>query len=358
MTFKAAGSLTSLSNSGAVNVPLPAGTVDGNYVVLVIGEIYGGTTEPTVPAGFGAPIWKYPQTAFRCGFYIYGKVASSEPANYSVNQGYNNTNGPGSAQVIVYESVPGGGPIVAQSTQSPADQFGVTSIAVPALTATAAGQDFLSFCVEYNGRSQALTAAGGGTVRAIRGSGALTFAFADQASSGAGSITGKSFTSSAAGDYVSGSILLAAQAGGSDATASGVTVTSAASLIPGAATGQVAGTAAGAILTAAASLIPGVASGVVNGTLNFQASGLEFGRRTGSGISTFALDNGASYRYTIHADGLTLGSALHTSSAITLDSAGKLPNYVGSAVAPGIDYRIVAIRQADGEAATFRITAS
>lgn len=151
---------------------------------------------------------------------------------------------------------------------------------------------------------------------------------------------------------------LTATAGGGDATATGVTVTAAASLIAGSASGTVAGTASGVTLSAAASLIAGSASGVVNGTLDFQAAGMEFGARTGLGISTFALDNGVSYRYTIHADGLTLGNPLHTSSAENLDSAGKLANYVGSVVAPGTTYRVVAIRQTDGEAAVFRVEAS
>lgn len=146
--------------------------------------------------------------------------------------------------------------------------------------------------------------------------------------------------------------------GGTSATANGATVTAAASILAGNASGQAGATAIGRTLTAAAALIAGAASGVINGTLNFQAAGLEFGRRTGLGTGTFALDAGASYRYTIHADALTLGAALHTSSAITLDTAGKLPNYVGSAVVPGTSYRIVAIRQADGEAAIFRMTAA
>lgn len=153
-------------------------------------------------------------------------------------------------------------------------------------------------------------------------------------------------------------ITTTSETGGTDGTATGVTITAAGSFIPGSASGQAGATASGVTITAAGSFIPGSASGVINGTLNFQAAGMEFGSRSGLGIDTFGLDAGESYRYTIHADGLTLGSALHTSSAVTLDSAGKLANYVGSAVAPGSTYRIVAIRQADGEAATFRMVAS
>ena len=149
-----------------------------------------------------------------------------------------------------------------------------------------------------------------------------------------------------------------AGAGGTSATANGTTVTSSASIVVGSASGQAGATAAGVTLSRPASLIPGGASGEVIGLLNFQAAGLEFGRRTGLAISTFALDAGASYRYTVHANTLTLGAAIFTSSAINLDAAGKLPNLSSALITPGTTYRIVAIRQADGEAAIFRMTAA
>lgn len=94
------------------------------------------------------------------------------------------------------------------------------------------------------------------------------------------------------------------------------------------------------------------------GTLNFQAAGMEFGRRSGLGIGTFGLDAGASYRYTVHANTLTLGAALYTSTAIALDGTGKLPSLSDAAFVAGTTYRVHAIRQADGEACTFRVTAS
>lgn len=136
------------------------------------------------------------------------------------------------------------------------------------------------------------------------------------------------------------------------ATASGATVSSTASLVAGSASASTSATATGKTLTAASSLLyPG-------GTLAFQAAGMEFGARTGLGISTFALEAGVSYRYSVHADGLTLGAALYTSAAITLDGAGKLPNLAAlSWITPGTLYRVHAIRQSDGEAATYRMRA-
>ena len=96
----------------------------------------------------------------------------------------------------------------------------------------------------------------------------------------------------------------------------------------------------------------------VTATLNFQATGMEFGARTGLGISTFALDVGSAYRYTVHADGLVLGAAIYTSGTVTTDSAGKLPNLVDASIVAGTAYRVHAIRQSDGASVTFRMTAT
>ena len=94
------------------------------------------------------------------------------------------------------------------------------------------------------------------------------------------------------------------------------------------------------------------------GVLTFQAAGMEFGRRTGLAISTFALDASSNYRYTVHADALVLGAAVYTSGVVTTDSSGKLPNLSNGALTTGATYRVVAVRQADGEAATFRMVAA
>ncbi|MBA4344401.1 MAG: hypothetical protein C0423_19855 [Methylibium sp.] len=101
-----------------------------------------------------------------------------------------------------------------------------------------------------------------------------------------------------------------------------------------------------------------IAVTAVTATLNFQASGMEFGARTGLGIATFALDVGSGYRYTVHADGLTLGAAIYTSGVVTTDSAGKLPNLVDASIMAGATYRVHAVRQSDGAAATFKMVAA
>lgn len=145
---------------------------------------------------------------------------------------------------------------------------------------------------------------------------------------------------------------------GTNGTASGVTFLVTASLIVGSAFSGTGASAPGVTYTPVASIVAGSAAGNAGGTLQFQAAGMEFGRRTGLGISTFALDTSQAYRYTVHADGLVLGAALITSSVINTDAAGKLPNLTSGSLFAGTTYRIVAVRQADGEAATFRMVAA
>lgn len=89
------------------------------------------------------------------------------------------------------------------------------------------------------------------------------------------------------------------------------------------------------------------------GTLTFQGAGLEFGARSGIGIDTFSLENGESYKYQVYGDGLTLGTPIYTSGAITLDSAGKLPNFTDGLITPATLYWIVAINQTTGERCVF-----
>jgi hypothetical protein len=150
--------------------------------------------------------------------------------------------------------------------------------------------------------------------------------------------------------------LIAGSVGAAD-DAAGAIVTAAATIIAGSANAGTNATANGVTLSAAASFLAGAASGNNNATLNFQAAGMELGSRTGAALSTFGLDASASYRYTVHADGLVLGAALITSSAVSTDSAGKLPNVSNAALFSGVTYRVVGIRQSDGEAFTTRMVA-
>ena len=142
------------------------------------------------------------------------------------------------------------------------------------------------------------------------------------------------------------------------ATAPGTTVTAAASLIAGSASSGVGATASGVTYSRAASLITGLAGGNGGGTLQFQASGMEFGRRTGLGISTFALDAAVNYRVDVFADALTLGSPILTTGVVATDGAGKLPNLTNALLFSGTTYAVAVTRQADKQRAIFQMVAA
>lgn len=217
MAFRSAGAVTNLNGTTNVSVPAPSGVVDGDTIVLVISSLYASeTTAPSVPAGFSLA-WSCPQGVFASGLYVYTKAASSEPASYSVNQGFNNGNGAGRAVALAYSGRDNTSLIVSTSTQSPAVQPGVTSVSLPPLTATDTGQDYFAFAWEYNGRSLTLSAGSGLTLRASASGGGNTVGIADLTSTSAGSISGKTLTSSTVADYKSGALLFAKASGGGNA---------------------------------------------------------------------------------------------------------------------------------------------
>lgn len=156
------------------------------------------------------------------------------------------------------------------------------------------------------------------------------------------------FFSSSGADGSRPKLLIDSTAGGSDGTASGVTLTAAASLIPGSASGVRNATASGATITATASFTAGSASGVVAGTLALSAAGNEFIARTGSAISTFAREVGVAYKVEVYADGLTMGSPIYTSGSLTTDSSGRLPNVSSALLTVGATVKVVPTRQSDG----------
>jgi hypothetical protein len=80
---------------------------------------------------------------------------------------------------------------------------------------------------------------------------------------------------------------------------------------------------------------------------------MEFGRRTGLAISTFALEASVNYRYTVHANALVLGAPIFTSGVVATDSGGKLPNASNAAFITGQTVWVCAVRQADGQRAIF-----
>jgi hypothetical protein len=88
----------------------------------------------------------------------------------------------------------------------------------------------------------------------------------------------------------------------------------------------------------------------VAGTLVFQTSAMRLISRTGLAVTTFGLDVAVGYRLDVFAYALTMGSPLLTTGTLTTDSNGQLPNVTNALLVPGSSYRVVPIRQSDGQA--------
>lgn len=91
---------------------------------------------------------------------------------------------------------------------------------------------------------------------------------------------------------------------------------------------------------------------------NLNASEHEFGRRTGLTLADFAVDASVNYRLFFFANGLDMSTLVHSSGVLTTNSIGRLARYENAVFTSGATYRIVAIRQTDGEACEWRMAAS
>lgn len=204
-TFRAVsaiGTIAGAGGGGAGSVNKPTGTVDGDYIFIVILNKANAFAANAAPSGFSLLLSKT-NTTYQAGFRIYGKVASSEPSSYSFTE----TSTANASQVFAISySNPGGTPINASVVGSLENS--VTTIAVPGLTTTATGK-LIGLLAEYQGRSIAITAAGSMTSRLAAANTDVSFMWADEDVATTGSITGRTGTGAPSGDYTSAAILLA-----------------------------------------------------------------------------------------------------------------------------------------------------
>lgn len=198
ISFVAAGAVTSFNGNTNVSVPSPTGVADGDLVLLIAVDYTGAiTANPIVPAEFTL-VWQFPVTnpAFTTGYWIYRKIANGEPANYTCNQGFVNGGGSGKIFSVAYRGVTSWPRVV---TGGPYAQ-GTTTPTAGAVTANAAGQLYLGFVEEYNGRNLTVSGTGVFTTRASSSTNGVSFCLADTITTGAGSVSG-TFSSSGFGDF-------------------------------------------------------------------------------------------------------------------------------------------------------------
>ena len=105
--FRAAGAVlqqTTTGGSDSGNVSLPAGTADGDFLLLIIRTLVGDSL-PVPPSGWTAIDSFETTSPYQTDLHIYRRTAASEPASYVVS---NSGNGAGSnqffAQILGWDS--------------------------------------------------------------------------------------------------------------------------------------------------------------------------------------------------------------------------------------------------------------
>jgi hypothetical protein len=194
------------NGNGSVSLPLPAGVVDGDYIIVVCGSRPSSGVGNAAPAGFTL-LHSVNNNIYGGGYRVYGKVAASEPADYTLTETANTA--VGMAFAVAYSSP--GSPPVNVSAQA----AGVSSAAppLPAVTNTAAGK-LVGVVIEYQGRTLTLTPAGALTARRNGTTADIAHLLADEDVAGTGtSLTGRGVTSSATGDFFAVSVFLSGESG-------------------------------------------------------------------------------------------------------------------------------------------------
>lgn len=203
-TFVGAGAFAVIPVGGSGNVPAPPGLADDDYVLLFMASGNSGTgSTVTVPAGFTL-LSEVNSSAFAGGHKIYGRFASSDPANYSVTAtvGSNLIN----AYALAYRGV---AVAVTDDLQVNNARPSATSHSFATVTATSAFSTLVGFAAEDQLRTQTLTAAGGMTLRKQENYQGFTSGVVDEYITGTGAVSGRTITSSDTGNYKTVSILLA-----------------------------------------------------------------------------------------------------------------------------------------------------
>jgi len=125
VTFVASASGSDTDNNGFFDVPLPAGTANGDLVVFVCGTPNTGGLMASVPSGWtGWPDASNLQAAgFTADLHVYYKVAASEPSTYSWGTPASASRGSGVNFTLRGIDVPAASPITGWSTTNGQDYW-------------------------------------------------------------------------------------------------------------------------------------------------------------------------------------------------------------------------------------------
>ncbi len=251
--------ITGTGGGGTGEIPVPAGVLAGDVLMLVVATLNGGSMAVGVPAAL-SPIKSVAANAFQSGCYLYGRVSTgSEPATYTVTQ---NGGGVARAQFIVIRGAASSFAAAINAAEASGAQGGVTTIAAPALTTTVASTLYLLFAFEWNQRTRTLSPGSGSglTMRVAYSIAGISMGVADAGVAAAGAVTGKTLTSNDVGDFYSLAVAIAPGASGPTADFS-ITTDAAVfsgSAAPGSSTSaSMAVATADAVFSGSASVVPG-----------------------------------------------------------------------------------------------------
>lgn len=206
-TFVAAGTDTNIPGSGgggSANIPIPAGTLEDDFLMMVV--VLGASSGLTVttPTGFTL-LNKADGGLFNGGIYIYWKLAgASEPSTHTLSHNGGNS---GQGRIFGWRGVDLTTPINVQDMS--ASQVGTSAPAGDSVTTTVAECLHLLVGFEWNGRTPTLSANGSATSRGGSTASGLVFLVTEEQIASATTVSGRTITSSLSGDYFVSAIAIA-----------------------------------------------------------------------------------------------------------------------------------------------------
>jgi hypothetical protein len=215
-TFRAKSSIVTVpsTGNGSIAVSKPTGTVDDDYVFIFVahGNSGAGSTM-AAPSGFTELAFLNPG-AFAAGYRVFGKLASSEPSSWSIEETAAGNAAQGRAFAASWSGVNTSTPLDDSATASSTN---TATPAFPTVTAEAADTTLVAWVFENNGRTCTFTEAGSMTEREDSGIGGYSFGVFEEEIASSGSVSGRTCSASLTGDFVRASFLLASAGGAAPA---------------------------------------------------------------------------------------------------------------------------------------------
>lgn len=159
-SFRSAGTLSSFGSAdGVVAVAKPAGTAEGDLMLLVWGFCYTNVSPsaPSYPSGWTTLV-EYLGTSANAGLALSYKVAgASEGSSYSIQQG-TAAAGADRAKILSFSGIDTSTPIDVYSSLTTQDA--TTAPAAPSISTLGADRLLITAAIEYSGANRTITPAG------------------------------------------------------------------------------------------------------------------------------------------------------------------------------------------------------